>query len=67
MTINFWKWQIFSFYKLIFIKKNIEMCFFSFGFFTFGFNKKIDEKKWHWGGFNFHPMIPNQKMIRGLK
>lgn len=67
MIINFWKWEIFSFCKFRIIKRNLEMCIIDFCFFSFGFNKKINEKKWHYSGFNFHRIIPNQNMIRGKK
>lgn len=67
MTINFWKWEVFSFCKFRIVKRNLEMCLIGFGFFTLGFDKKINEKKWHFGGVTFHRMIPNQKMIRGIK
>lgn len=67
MIINFWKWEIFHYCRFKFVKKDLEVCLFSLIFLSWDFNKKTNEKKWHFGGFNFHRIIPNQNMIRGKK
>lgn len=65
MTINFWKWEVFHYHQ--FTVRDMDVKLFSFIFLSWDFNKKINEKKWHFGGINFHKIIPNQKMIRGMK
>lgn len=65
MLINFLKWQIFHYSS--FTIRGMDVKLFSFIIISWDFNKKINEKKWHFGGWNFHKIIPNQNMIRGKR